>query len=261
MPQVPGLGCILPVPVVGQKKREEFFWGKQNAFSDPSLTLVLRLVPGRIWEGVSMLRLGHGRCLLSLSQAWDLKVEVETPILNPFWRGARSKKEAEGFRIRKLKLFEGGELVLSITAWQCFLSIPGIDEESTIEIILIKPHPNFNALLGIYIIYVYIYIYYSRCAQRLGCAMGGQFNFLLTPLGGWGVVKSIGLGVFLVQNRRFLVIEKCIWFEFCLWYLNLAPHFDCLAPNIWILAPIFWRQNLEIMSFQGEWRGGSLFCL
>jgi len=48
------------------------------------------------------------------------------------------------------------------------------------------------------------------------------------------------MGVFLVQNGRFLVVPKFIQFEFCLWYLNLAPQFDFLSPNIWILAPIFW---------------------
>jgi len=55
----------------------------------------------------------------------------------------------------------------------------------------------------------------------------------------WVGVKSVGLGVFLVQSGRFLVVQNFILFEFCLLYLNLAPHLDIWAPNLWILAPIF----------------------
>jgi len=44
---------------------------------------------------------------------------------------------------------------------------------------------------------------------------GEHFNFLLTPMRGWVGVKLAGMGFFLVQSGRYLVVQKFI-------YLNLG---------------------------------------
>jgi len=54
-----------------------------------------------------------------------------------------------------------------------------------------------------------------------------HFNFLLTPMKGWVGDKLAGLGVFLVQTGRFLMVQKFI-------YLNEGQIFE------------FWRHIFEL---------------
>jgi len=81
---------------------------------------------------------------------------------------------------------------------------------------------------------------------------------------GWVFDKLAGLGVFLVQSGRFLVVQKFI-------YLNLGSNISILAPCIWNWRYIFefwhhtfefwrclfefWRQNLKTEFFRRVWGG------
>jgi len=49
------------------------------------------------------------------------------------------------------------------------------------------------------------------------------------------------------------VVQNFNQVEFCLFHMNLAPHFDFWHQifEFWRLYSDFWRQNLQIMSFQG----------
>ena len=71
-------------------------------------------------------------------------------------------------------------------------------------------------------------------------ARGGHFNFLPTPMRGWVGVKLAGMGVFLVQSGRFLVVQKFNYINLRSNIWILAPRIWFLAPRIWFLAPLIW---------------------
>jgi len=70
---------------------------------------------------------------------------------------------------------------------------------------------------------------------------------------GGGVVKSVGLGVFLVQNGMFRMIQKNIEFDFCLCHILTSWH---QIFEFWRRYFDFWRQILDTMYLQGKWGGG-----
>jgi len=79
---------------------------------------------------------------------------------------------------------------------------------------------------------------------------GMHFDFLLRPRGGWVGDNLVELGDFLLQSRRFSVVQKLI---------DLGSSIWILAPHIWILAT-----NLENIVFShgvgGGWVGSPALC-
>jgi len=70
-------------------------------------------------------------------------------------------------------------------------------------------------------------------AQEVCISRGMHFNFLLTPMRGWLDEKLAGLGVFLVQSGRSVIVQQFI-------YLNLRSDIWILAPQIWVLTLYDW---------------------
>jgi len=77
--------------------------------------------------------------------------------------------------------------------------------------------------------------------EVLASVLGLGENILPTP---WGVRMLIferiqTVGSFPRTERKFLVVQNCIYFESGVKCLNVAPYLDILGPDIWILGQRF----------------------